>query len=210
VTPDDWIRLAPDAVTAVAALLGGTGAIIGVNTWKKQLRGQHAYDVARKTYLALLQVRETLDALRSPFFLPDEVWTAMKEDESSRSDPEEPREVDVSLSAYRHRWNAVVVPMQTLDMLVLEAEIVISPTIREVFGDLRKVVATVKVAMDHTMDRQKKKKNDATPLSDLDLRQYEILHVRGRNDPITKELEAVIAKFATLLRPHLGGSTKAV
>lgn len=53
-TPVEWVQILKDSLTAVAAVTGATVAVIGLKTWKRQLRGNAEYDVARRLFSGLL------------------------------------------------------------------------------------------------------------------------------------------------------------
>lgn len=203
-TPDDWIKLAPDAVTALAATLAGVGALKGVNTWRKQLKGQHTYDAARRTYLAMLKLREAISSMRAPFIPVDEFMAAAQAEGIQIKSTDDLLSDQVSYAVQRLRWSGVVTPLHELEASVLEAEVVISPEVRQVFARLQKHIWRLKWALDHHLRRRADPRPPSSPVSTFEKEQMDVLNrpVDG-DDTYEQELEAIVRAFADVLKPHL-------
>ena len=59
-----WVTLAKEGATVVAAIGGLVIAVMGLSTWRRQLRGQDEYQLARRLIGALCKVRESLIRIR--------------------------------------------------------------------------------------------------------------------------------------------------
>jgi len=203
-TPDEWIKLAPDAVTAVAALLGGAGALLGVGTWRKQLRGHHSYDVARRTYVAVLKLREAVGSMRAPFIPVDEFLAAAKAEGIKVEKDEDLLTAQVNYAVQQQRWAGVVDPMNELEACVLEAEAAMSSEIREVFARLQKHIWRLKWALDHHLRRRSDPSPPPPIVSTFDEQQMSILNRPTEGEDVfDQELQAIVQEFGRVLKPYL-------
>jgi hypothetical protein len=73
------LEVIPAIVTASAAVVGVVIAYAGLQTWKAQLKGRAAYDVARATLRGALRVRNAIESVRAPFISVGEMHHAFKE-----------------------------------------------------------------------------------------------------------------------------------
>ncbi|OQY20711.1 MAG: hypothetical protein B6I35_10155, partial [Anaerolineaceae bacterium 4572_32.2] len=78
----EYITLAKDVVTILAALVAATVAIMGLRTWRKQLRGKTEYELARRLLRSVYRVRDAIRIVRNPFISSAETVQSMREAES--------------------------------------------------------------------------------------------------------------------------------
>lgn len=55
-----------DSLTTVGVLIGAYVAIMGLNEWKKQLKGNTEYDLARRVLIKTFRVRDAFHQVRNP------------------------------------------------------------------------------------------------------------------------------------------------
>lgn len=61
----DW-SLTKDVVTVIGTIGALILGIVGLTTWRRQLRGTSKYDVAKRAVLLTYQVRDSIQAVRNP------------------------------------------------------------------------------------------------------------------------------------------------
>lgn len=91
----EFWSLVPDYLTAIAAIAAFFVAWLGVDTWRRQLIGQHEYDCARRLMKNAYEWERTLKRLRLPFDNPIELEKMLDEYGS---------ELDVAFLEGRVHW----------------------------------------------------------------------------------------------------------
>jgi hypothetical protein len=190
------------ALTGVAGALTGIAGVtiagFGLRTWRRQLYGTAEYERSRRLYRAVLEVRDQLEAVRSPFVSVGETTTAFREAGV------EPEGEDVSKAkrtnelVYERRWQGVVKAMSELRLELLEAEVLWGEKVREPERTLRSCMAELYTAVHfHVQDRAP---------SGLREKHHDLLYRQGsldEPDEFSKRIAAAVAGFETLVRPHL-------
>ena len=112
-------------ILLLAATIGGViVAGMGLNTWKKQLKGAAEWELARELLRSLYEVRDAIEGLRSRLITGGEMVAA-----SERSTPEGARgysDTDRNRTegeAFRLRWRRATDARSGLDAAILEAEV---------------------------------------------------------------------------------------
>jgi hypothetical protein len=100
----------------VVTIIGTIGALVlgavGLTTWRRQLRGTSAYDVAKRAVLLTYQVRDAMQALRSPM-----LYLKKEEVEAGRGLEEEQRIYEERKQRLQQKW-------AELRVLSLEARVI--------------------------------------------------------------------------------------
>ena len=121
-----WISPVRDIVLIGAAAVGAIVSILGLRTWRKQLRGRTEYDLARRFLRAVYRVRDAIRGVRNPFMFEGEVRAAQRELEHGPDT--EPKSVNldnnVRRAAYDKRWQCLDETLSDLYVERLEAEVV--------------------------------------------------------------------------------------
>src|SRR5271154_4428182 len=100
---DNMQQILLTAAPIVALLIAWSG----LNTWKRQLKGTHDFELSRRLLLTLYKCRDALKSARNPLLQPGE-------SDKDRNDWE--------ASAYENRWKAVSEAMSELRAATLESE----------------------------------------------------------------------------------------
>ena len=117
-----YLSIAKDVFTTLAAITAGVVAIIGLRTWRKQLKGKTEYELAQKLLMAVYKVRDAIFFVRNPFMSAGEISQAMK-DANIEGLPSDPKVNASSQQAvYQQRWIKVQEAWNSLDVVLLEAE----------------------------------------------------------------------------------------
>jgi hypothetical protein len=204
--PCSWVGTVADSVTAVAAVTAAVAASRGVSTWKAELKGNHEYDVARRTYLAALKVREAVAVVRVPMTPASESIEAAKEAGLAHDDLKVILGREVRYTVFTRRWKPVVEAMRELEGCGLEAEVAISEKCRPLVIKVRRHVLKLNLAIDHQLRREEAdhRPPEMKEFDDAQLAIFAKLNPEG--DAYEKELQDLIDELAGHLKPHLDRS----
>jgi Tfp pilus assembly protein PilO len=99
-----WVTLVKDIVTILATSIAAGVAVMGLQAWKKQLKGKTEYELAQRVLRAAYQFREALAWVRNPLIYEGEQVQAMK-DANIEGNPGDPPTRQRRLKAvYEKRW----------------------------------------------------------------------------------------------------------
>lgn len=94
----NW-SLTKDVVTPIGTLGALVIGVVGLTTWRRQLRGTSEYDVAKGAVLMTYQVRDAMQAVRSPM-----LYLRKEEVEAGRKLEEEQRIYDERMQRLQEKW----------------------------------------------------------------------------------------------------------
>ena len=115
-----WVTLIKDILTALTIPVTAIVAIRSLNTWRRQLKGNAEFELARMILRAVYKVRDTINFMRSPFFSAGEIAQAKKDaiaDESGENVL-----VHDDLAVWQSRFNKIHEALSELDIAAIEAE----------------------------------------------------------------------------------------
>ena len=75
----EWLDLGRSVLVASAAITGVVVALVGLRTWRHQLKGKTEYELARRLLRAAYTVRGEFQRVRSPLMLGGEIQRAFEE-----------------------------------------------------------------------------------------------------------------------------------
>jgi hypothetical protein len=179
-----------DISTIVATTVAAFVAIKGLDAWKKQKKWQIEYDSSRNLYKAVLQVRDAISYVRDPFILlaeMDHAITELKERTPSKE------QVDTNRAVYRLRWNKIVSAMSSMQLELLEAE-VLWENVKETVKPLERCVAKLNNGVSQLLDPQLR-------INKTDF--YDIIYEGGEDNVFTKEIENAVKNVTDFLKPKL-------
>lgn len=196
-------------VQAVIAACAVWVAHLGLQTWRHQLYGTVEYDHARRLYRAVLELRESLTAVRAPFISGGEIAMAFSEagveptHDGSNSDPRTDGLV------YQRRWSAVQKARVTLQAELLEAEALwgagVAETVRPLFtcvGEL--YAATMWHIRESTPENRRRTRQPSESALRHGEKMRDVLYSTGSDDDeYAKRLTWAVAGMETMLTPHL-------
>jgi hypothetical protein len=61
-----YVTLIKDVLTAIAAVGAASIGLLGLATWRKQLKGRTEYELARRLLVAVYRIRNAVSYLRNP------------------------------------------------------------------------------------------------------------------------------------------------
>jgi len=136
-----------DVVTIVAGLSGITVALIGLSTWKRQLRGGQRHEIARKLMKSVLLIREELRSFRNPFISAGEIAAAMASQGDSTPASGPTSHAGFERAVYAARWKPVVEAATEFRVASLEAEAMFGSEAVAVVEGLQKLLSELGVAV---------------------------------------------------------------
>lgn len=166
--------------TPVVALLI---AWSGLNTWRRQLKGSHDFDLSRRLLLSVYRCEDALRVARNSFVQLGE------SDKNSE---------DWEASAYENRWRAVVDAMSELRATIMESKASWGEDFSKELKDLHKLVMSFMSAVRHYLAAKQNGPNSRV-FSEND---EAVLWGTDRDD-YEKELEGVVKAFEQKIRPRL-------
>lgn len=178
-----------DLLTAVAAITATFVAIMGLNAWKRQLKGREEYDLARRYLRAIYKVRDSLRVVRNPFIPVEEMSRSLKEKGLDGNDYSDNQ--NTNRAVYDTRWSKVSEALSDLRVEQLEAEVLWGREAVEMCDYLDKCVANLmlKVRMFLQGDLN----------SAVDLTIYDT----GEDNKFSKEIKEAVRITEDYLKPHL-------
>lgn len=67
------VPMLKDAIVALAAIVGGVVAVVGLNVWRRQLKGTTEYQIASKVLKATFAFEDAINDARYPRIFPGEM-----------------------------------------------------------------------------------------------------------------------------------------
>ena len=171
----------------VTALIGAIVAWRGLNTWRRQISGQHKHETAMKLLRSLLQVRTRIKELRNPISANNEVYEAFKEIEGR--DPINFEEMSKRDYLRIVRGNWLNKALDDLDAAKIDTEIVFDDFVLSEVEKISKFIAKLNGAL---MIREQAKIYPAFLRTDENIKAYEVLYSVGPDDPYGQEIDLII------------------
>jgi len=198
------VTLIKDIITGLSALTAAVIAMLGLQAWKRQLKGKTEYELAQKFLRGVYKIREAFAWVRNPFQSAAEISQAMKEanlEDLSASDSKyRPRS---EAAVYQKRFQKVSEAFLELESIMLEAETLWGEGVREYIKSLRTHSADLLVAiqmyisdMEHNVPYDEEKYNKRMAIM------YAITD-GSREDPFANEVKKTIKEIESFLKPRL-------
>lgn len=193
------VGIAKDAITGIAAGVAAVVAILGLQTWKRQLHGNTNYDVSRRLLRAAYTLRETVRWVRNPMISGGEMAAALKAAGLNDSPPGGIDERGEAL-AYEARWRKVADAQSEFATVLLEAEALWGPEIRQRGEALGSMTSELYVSLMSWLSRGKRQYDPA--------RENKLMDViydagDGVSPTFSDRLKATFEGLEEVVRPHL-------
>jgi hypothetical protein len=199
----DNIKTVSEVLTAIAAAF----AIWGLNAWKRQMKSQASYEVARRLLRAAYRVRDALNSVRNPLVTNIEQRNAEKAVESEPDiymDALQDKPAASKRAMYKLRWEALNKPLSDLELEVLEAEVLWGSKIRQSVVPLNKSIMELVATIDQYLNQfevdGEKLEGDAKQKVRATLYRHA---VRPEENEYEKKLSAAVGEIEKLVRPFL-------
>lgn len=166
-------------------------AWMGLSTWRRQLRGTHDFELARRILQAVYMLRNAIDGVRHPYMAVEEA-REMPEDASG----------PWQAYAYQARWDRVTAAQEELAVGLIEAEVVWDDLLVQDAVDLRSHVNKLSVTIRQYL-RNLDKSHDE--YQEPRTREDDAILYGGwdPDDDFTRKLNEVVKRFETKLKKKL-------
>ena len=199
-----YVTLVKDIITSVSALIVAILAIIGLHTWKKQLKGKTEYELAQRLLRATYRVREALVLVRNPYQSPAEITQAMKEvgiEGNPLDDPGKKAQTEGAL--YQNRFRKVQEAFVEIESVALGAEAIWGVIVKEYLKPLQECAVVLSLNI-QTYIREL----EYTPRrfdEDANTKRFQIIYGWPGDDSnkFSVEINTAVNKMEQFLKPLL-------
>ena len=192
-------------ITAAAAATGAIVAILGLRTWKAQLRGHTEYDLARRLLRSVFKVRDEIAGVRNPFMSAGEIQAAF-DAAGVKPQPELGFDKRSNQLVYEKRWSDLADALSTMQVELLEAQVIWGDRAKAIERDLRMCVAELNAAVSLHL-RLERNDGLASRMTADKVSGAEAILWQVSDDPaqdaFTAKVSAAVAQFEALCRPAL-------
>ena len=202
--PNEWLEImafTKDLMTAIAAGIASIVAIVGLTTWKRQLKGTAEYDLARRVLEATYSLRDAIRHVRNPIIFSSEEYESLKKVYPEVSVEHLDDEYLKKMAVLNRRWEKVLDANTDFDIASIEAEVLWEDEVKERLKPIHDSVASlysaIKLYLTYLPSEQP---NDKVVAEDF--RKIAFGH-RDEQDKFNNELEIRINNVEKFLRQYL-------
>jgi len=199
------IAIIKDVFTALATITAAVIAILGLQTWKKQLKGKTEYDLASRLLRAIYKVRNSFIEARNPSPDYDEIIQAAKE-AKIEDYPNLTSESFVrrEQARYNIRLKKVRDAFVELDSISLEAEALWGQVVIENLRDLNQCAAKLNLNIQHYLRSLSESSTEYDRNAEREIETIIFDWPDNPNDnPFTNEINEAIKRVEIFLKPRL-------
>jgi hypothetical protein len=198
-TTQEYVTLIKDILTGLAALTAAVLGIVGLQTWKKQLRGKTEYELAQRFLRATYKVRDAIAIIRDVTSFVDmrRLANAALFDEQPDKPTTNKEEV---ATAYYQKWQTIQSIVVDLDAVALEGEAIWGEVVAKNMKPLRRCLSI--------LDRHAKLYVSLAEHPAENARYQKLIESTERtifdwDGPFGEEISAAIKQIEDLLKPYL-------
>lgn len=183
-------------------------AIVGLQTWKKQLRGKTEYELARRLLRAVYKTRDAIKLVRNPFASASEIAASVNE-AGIDLDPQEPDYFNKSQGyLYERRWKKIQEAVAELDVEAFEAEVIWDKDVRDVLIPLRQQVGELHSCVElylRNLNKSSRQLPNTEMLEKIDKTIYDFHDLADieSDNPFTAKTSKAIYDIENYLRPKI-------
>lgn len=198
----EWISAIKEIIIGLSAVLATIFAYIGLNTWRKELKGKAEYQLAKDVLKSVYKVRDAFRHVRNPAIFSYEYPEEMR-DYSGNLKPE--KDYEGTLYVYEKRWEKMNEAFKELEEHHLNAQVEWGSEFQNVIINLRSCRAELLVEIQRMLDE---KKNPRRVIRDEESTEktFSILYDRGSNkefEKFTPKINDAVQEFEVWLRPYI-------
>ncbi len=182
-------KLILEIINTLVIVVGAIVAFIGINAWKKQLKGSTEYELAKRYLKSVYKIRDAIKYVRNPFISIDEMAVALKE--NGVENPDYSNNQQTNRAVYSVRWKKVMEARIDLDVELLEAEVIWGKEAVNVIGDLNAQINKLYVSLKMFLEERNVKPD------------RDIIYDIGDQDTFNPEVQKAIEKIESFIKPHL-------
>jgi hypothetical protein len=197
----NFIQLLSDISVGVAAAVGAYVAYQGLSAWKTQLKGHTEYDLSRRLLITLYKYRDAIESVRNPVMWGHET-PEPSESESSKMDYSAKRHYGIS-KAYQARWEKVHIERSKLYADLLEAEVLWSTALEELFKVLFQLEHELFLYIQNFLKASNPTDQDYRAYANINAVKRNIMYGTQENDNFKTEFKTGIVQIEKFLKPKL-------
>jgi hypothetical protein len=200
-----YVTLIKDIITALAALTAGIIAVLGLQTWKKQLKGKTEYELARRLLGAVYKLREAIRFVRTPFMSVGEISQALEEANIKLDQPDPNSGAIQERAVYQKRWEKIQQALEELDLEAFEAEVVWGYQVAEKLKPLQNCIRTLFASIQTHLRQLQPTYRDSFDVKVIE-KIDQVICITSEdpsNDPFAAEIAEAIGEIENFLRPRL-------
>lgn len=130
----NW-SLTKDVFSIIGTIGTITLGVVGLTTWKRQLRGTSEYELAKKAIFVTYQVRQSIQSVRNPML------------QLSREEVEAGNKIQEQQRIYNDRMQELYVKWAELQTIRLEAKVIWSDAAHDSFNEVEKLIGKLRGAI---------------------------------------------------------------
>lgn len=197
----DHISTIKDVLVAIAAIITSIVAVIGIRSWKHELRGKADFNAAIGLIKSLYKVRDEFRASRSPWVSPSEYPETYNP--ASRNSSKD--EANAWAFIYNNRWKPVRKAYLEFEAQVLEAEAlwgndeeirVKADLVWSCLGDLRNAMECM---IDNKLSEGEDFQNDKNYADSV----KEDLWEKKEDNQLSRRMSLAIESIEVIVRKHI-------
>ncbi len=199
---NEWISAIKDVIVGLSAISATIFAYIGLNTWRKELKGKAEYQLAKDVLKSVYRVREAFKHVRNPAIFAYEYPEEMR-DYSGHLKRE--RDYEGTVYVYEKRWEKMTEAFKELEEHHLDAQVEWGAEFQNIIVKLRTCRAELLVEIQRMLDEKKNPQRVMRDKSAME-KAFSILYDHGGNsefDKFTPQVDAAVKEFEVWLRPHI-------
>ena len=194
------VQVMRDLVATLAAITGAAVAILGLQTWRRQLRGNVDLEVSRSVLRAAYKTRDAIKMVRNPFHSMNEIVA------SRGSEAVEGRELlrNYERPLYGKRWEDILAAGQDLRVAEVEGEVLWGDGFRKALEPLTTCVRDLSISLSEYL--RYKEMDDQGQVQKAIMEEYEhTLKARGGKTPdaFEQRVDEAINKLESFIRPKM-------
>jgi hypothetical protein len=201
-----YVPVMKDIILTLTAVIASIVALLGLNTWNRQLRGQVEYELTRKLLKSAFKIREALKIVRNPVMFGYEQPAPEKAD-ADKMTYDQIRHYGTA-RAYQARWDKVNEARAELQTDLLEAEVIWGDVIPKKFSrlfelqvELFSIVQSSLVTMDPNQPQTTRNAYQEIMKTKRDI-MYD-LSSADKPDEFTNDVTNAVKAIEEHLMPHL-------
>lgn len=200
---DFWLPLIKDIVIIITGLVASVVAILGLNTWRRQLYGQSEYDVARRLLKNLYLFRDVINNARHVLMVYSATPDLPKEKLEKLSDKE--KEWYAIAQAFEKRCEPVAKARAKLDADILESEVFWGNKIKDNVKQISELHAEWMFAVEEHLEKTNPREPDKNYFEKEAKRNRAIIFGRSNRtkDDFQDRMLTAVEKIEILLKPYI-------
>lgn len=183
-------------------IVGSIVAWKGLNTWQRQITGQHKYETAMKLLRCLIQVRTDINSIRSPVNYTSDIYEAFKEIEGGIPiNSDELYKKDYLRIVKGKKLNKALVDLYAalIDVEIVFDSLVILE-VDKIFNFIKKLNKEIQLIEYFKSEAYLDLGRDLRKNISTDMN---VLYSDGPDDPYGQEIEQIILNIKNLLKKFL-------